>query len=448
MGILEPKEMALARFCLDAALRKGAQKARIALSKSTMDLVGTLNGEIDKVTRCLDRSLSVVLFVDGRFGSFSLNRLEEAEIEAFLDRAVATVRLLAPDRFRDLAAPERTAKNAAGGRELDLCDPAYETMTPDRRLSLALGASLFKGCDPGGGVRLVSEEAEYSDSLVDSYLIDSNSLECRHTETAFEYGVEMTVADAEGTKYSGYWWDSAVALQDLDLASCCPTALRKACAQVGPKRRRSGRYRIVVDSSVASRLVTPVLSALSAYAIQQENSFLAGRAGQKVFPEGMTLVDDCHIPGQSGSRLFDSEGVATRPHTIIGAGTVEEYFVNTYMAGKMGIPPTVEDATRPRLLPWPHPGQSQQDLLARCGDGILITGFNGGNSNSSTGDFSYGIEGFAFKGGKITHPVKEMLLTGNFISLWNSLLAVADDARPCMSKLIPTLAFDKADLSG
>ena len=78
MALLEPQETALARFCLEAALRKGAQKARVSLNKSTMDLVGTLNGEIDKVTRCLDRSLSVVLLVDGRFGSFSLNRLEEA----------------------------------------------------------------------------------------------------------------------------------------------------------------------------------------------------------------------------------------------------------------------------------------------------------------------------------------------------------------------------------
>ena len=448
MAMLEPFEMALARFCLDAALRKGAQKARVSLSKSTMDLVGTLNGDIDKVTRCLDRALSVVLFVDGRFGSFSLNRLEEAEIDAFLDRAIATVRLLAPDRFRDLAAPERTAKKATGGRELGLYDPAYEEMTSDRRIELALEGSVFRHCVLSRRVHFLSEEAEYSDSLVDSYLIDSQGLECRHTETAFEYGVEMTVADLKGRKYSGYWWDSAVALKDLDILSCCPTALERAINQIGRRRRRSGKYRVVVDSSVASRLVSPVLSALSAYSIQQENSFLAGTLRKKVFSEGMTLVDDCHLAGQAGSRLFDSEGVATRPHAIISKGRIREYFVNTYMAGKMGIPPTIEDATRPRLLPWPEPGLSREDLLARCGDGILITGFNGGNSNSSTGDFSYGIEGLAFKDGKITHPVKEMLATGNFLTLWNNLIAVADDARPCMSKLIPTLAFENIDLSG
>jgi hypothetical protein len=61
--------------------------------------------------------------------------------------------------------------------------------------------------------------------------------------------------------------------------------------------------------------------------------------------------------------------------------------------------------------------------------------------------FSYGIEGFLIRGGKKVHPVREMLITGDFISLWNNLVATARDARPCMSKLIPTLAFKDVSFS-
>mgnify|MGYP000002517437 FL=1 len=81
------------------------------------------------------------------------------------------------------------------------------------------------------------------------------------------------------------------------------------------------------------------------------------------------------------------------------------------------------------------------------GEGILVTGFNGGNSNSATGDFSFGVEGFLFKDGKIVHPVREMLITGNLLTLWNNLLAAGNDARFCKSKLIPTLAFGNVDFS-
>jgi Predicted Zn-dependent proteases and their inactivated homologs len=86
-------------------------------------------------------------------------------------------------------------------------------------------------------------------------------------------------------------------------------------------------------------------------------------------------------------------------------------------------------------------------IMKAVGDGILVTGFNGGNSNSVTGDFSFGIEGFLFRDGKIVHPVREMLITGNFLTLWNNLLAAGDDGRLCKSKLIPTLAFSSVDFS-
>ncbi|MBQ2501067.1 MAG: TldD/PmbA family protein, partial [Bacteroidales bacterium] len=192
---------------------------------------------------------------------------------------------------------------------------------------------------------------------------------------------------------------------------------------------------------------SPVLKALSAYSIQQNNSFLTGKLGEKVFPDSLTIIDDCRVPLKRGSYLFDSEGVATKTVPIIEKGVVKEYFVNTYMAGKMGIEPTIESATRPKVQAWPRPGLTQTEILEMCGSGILVTGFNGGNSNSSTGDFSYGIEGFAFENGKITHPVREMLITGNFITLWNNLIAAGEDVRGCMSKVIPTLAFSNVDFS-
>ena len=131
---------------------------------------------------------------------------------------------------------------------------------------------------------------------------------------------------------------------------------------------------------------------------------------------------------------------------IIEKGVVKTYFLNTYISRKMGLEPTVEDATRVKVLPTGG-CKTQEDVLEKVKDGILVTGFNGGNSNPATGNFSYGIEGFLIKGGKKVHPVREMLITGNFLDLWNKLLVAAEDARPCLSKLIPTLAFADIDFS-
>ena len=445
-GILTREERDLALKCMEKALAKGAEKVRVTAYKSVMDLVGTLNGEVDKVKHNLDRFLSICMVVDGRFGSFSTNRLEEAGLDAFLEQAVSLTRMLAPDPYRTLPDPERTAKDAVTGTELNLYDDYYGRMTPELRLRLALDASLF-GKRNGERWTLVSEEAEYSDSVFDTFLVDSQGLRCRHIETSFEYGVEMTIMDRKGNKYSKYWWDGTPMLKDLDINSCCPKALDLAVEMLDPKRHRNCRTSLVIDTECAAKVVSPLLRALNAYAIQQNNSFLMDTAGKQVFPEGLTIWDCCRNPGETGSRYFDSEGVATRPMPIIDKGTVCQYFVNTYMAGKTGLAPTVEDAIRPKVMPWPRKGLGRREILEMCGEGILVTGFNGGTSNSATGNFSYGIEGFAFKDGRITHPIRDMVMTGSFLDLWSHLTACGDDARLCQSKLVPTLAFSQVDFS-
>ena len=84
---------------------------------------------------------------------------------------------------------------------------------------------------------------------------------------------------------------------------------------------------------------------------------------------------------------------------------------------------------------------AQRDIMDLCGSGILVTDFNGGNCNSATGDFSYGVSGFLFENGKITSPIDSMLITGNMTDLWSSLLAAGSDPVPGMSRQVPTLAF-------
>ena len=492
--MMTEKELDFVREALAMAQRAGAQHARATLSLSEEDLVATLDGEVDRVTHCADRSLSLALFVDGRFGSYSTNKLDPEALSGFIAKAVAATRMVAEDPCRTLPDPERCCRDAITGDELGLVDPARDTLTPAERREMALKASVFaiplhgspglktSGCagplppptaagpsllrsrgwlrfsDPAADsaasaktgeadYQIVSEEGEYSDSIYETVVMDTNGLCCRHAETSFDYGVEITV-ESDGQKYSGYWWDASSRLSELDAAACGRQALARAVSQIGSEPAPGGRYTAVIDAEMASKVVSPLLRALSGYAIQQNNSFLMDSLGRQVFPEGLTLLDRPRIPGQTCSKYFDSEGVATVEAPVIERGVVKQYFINTYMAHKLQAAPTVEDATRPVVLPWPVAGLDRAGILRRCGSGILVTDFNGGNSNPVTGDFSYGIEGYLFENGEIVRPVSGMLMTGNFLTLWAHLLAAGDDARPCQTKLIPTLAFGEVDFSG
>jgi PmbA protein len=453
--MIDIHEIEIARHCIRFACANGADSARVNLNKSGIDGCNMLNGELDKVTHAADRSIYLYLYVDGKYGTFSTNMLEKDKLDDFIIKAIDMVRMLGEDPCRRLPDPSRTEQNAKTGRELGLYNDEFEQSDSDSRLARAKAMSIWQNFREDSAFTMISEECEYSESYDDSMTIDSQGFEGRHTESSFSFFAEVTIQDKEGNRYSGYWWDTSCSNAIADPSECSRKALERAVAQIGPQPRRSGRSRMVVDSSVASRLVAPVINALNGSALQQKMSFLDGTLGQKVFSEGMTLMDLPRTPGKNGSRMYDSEGVATKDAPIIREGVVSQYFINTYNAAKMDMEPTVEDASRPFLMPYmkgvgladKENSVSLKDILQYCRNGILVTGFNGGNSNPVTGDFSFGIEGFAFSKGKITHPVREMLITGNLKDLWNSLIAAGTDARPSSRWQIPTIAFENVSFS-
>ncbi|MGN1212261.1 MAG: TldD/PmbA family protein [Candidatus Cryptobacteroides sp.] len=456
-GCITAQEMALTRECIQTGKRYGADQMRVSLNKSTLDSITVLNGEIDKVTRCSDRSLFFYIFAGGRYGTYSTNRFDPEDLDDFIRKAIANVALLSEDHCRKLPSPERTAQDAKEGTEAGLYDEKWHSITPEMKARYAIDGSIFmqESAKEHQGWSIISEECEYSDSVDDNYVVDSQGFEGRHTETSQSYWSEVTICDAEGRKYSGYWWESSAFMMKDIHEGCSRKALEQAVRQIGPKRKRSGKYTMIVDNNCSSRLISPIIGALNAGAIQQKSSFLEDSIGKKVFSENFTLRDLARTFGMPGARLFDTEGVATKDRDIILNGEVKCCFTNTYMAEKTGWEPNIEGISRPVVDAFIiDNGKKETDgeidlerMLRTFGNGIYVTGFNGGNCNSTTGNFSYGVEGFAFRNGKIVSPVKEMVITGNMTLLWNSLAAAGNDAREGARWRIPTLAFEGVDFS-
>lgn len=448
---ITPAEKASAMLCMEKAMGDGASACRLTLNKSLANMVSILDGQVDKIASSADKSLTVNLFADGRYGTFSTNDLSPDGIGCFVSRAIDIVRNIAPDGCRRLPGRERICTTARTGLELGLCDGAFPSVSPQKRIEMARISAEGAFSSLPAGLKPLSSETAYTDSVSDCLVLDSEGLECRHIETSYETDSETTLLTPSGERVSGTWWDAAPKLEDFRYEGCAAKASARAAAMASPGTLEGGRYRMVVENDVASRLLTPVLAALGGFAIQQKNSFLKDALGRKVFPEGLYVEDSPLEHGRPGSRLFDSEGTASSRAGIISGGVVERFFINTYISAKTGLPPTIEDAIRPAVAPFLggrcRERVSLEEILDACHDGIYVTGFNGGNCNSATGDFSYGVEGFAIRNGKIDFPVREMLITGNMISLWNNLLAAGSDWRPCSVRRIGTLAFDGVSFS-
>jgi PmbA protein len=184
---------------------------------------------------------------------------------------------------------------------------------------------------------------------------------------------------------------------------------------------------------------------LAAAAIQQKRSFLEGKLGQPIGSPLLDVSDDPLVPRGLGSRLYDSEGISARPFPVFEKGVLRSYYVDTYYGRKLGIAPTT---ARSSNLAWALGPHGRDALLAGLGEGILVTGFLGGNSNGTTGDFSLGVRGFRVRGGRVAEPVGEMNVSGNQLELWRRLAAVGNDPYPYSSMRTPTLVFDGVQFAG
>lgn len=460
-GMITEEEKALADNSIDMALEAGASAVQVTLDKAKTEIIALLDGEIDNIRQTGDRALTFKVFADGKYGVFSTNRLEAESVRELLKMAVENVRLLAPDKFRRLPDKEETAKDAIRGDEMELCWDGYDSVTAEERLGMVRRASVFNEFSvdsPDREWKLVSEEVEYNNTLTDTYLTSSDRIACRQIETSFEVCSNVTVEDKEGNKYSGLWWDYSISPEKVLASDCGHKAVMQAASQIGQVNVNGGKYRMVVSRRVSGRLVQPVLNALSGRAIQQKSSFLTETLDKKVFSDGLTILDRPREKGKSGSILFDGEGRACLDRDIIVNGVIKEYFINTYMSGKLGMPATSDGANRPVVQPFVSKELGaggnidltllqETDVLALCGSGILVTDFNGGNCNSATGDFSYGVEGFLFENGIIKSPVSGMLITGNMKELWSNLLVAASDPMDGFSRQVPTMAFDDVTFS-
>jgi len=221
--------------------------------------------------------------------------------------------------------------------------------------------------------------------------------------------------------------------------------LERAMRKINPKKISSGKYTVLIENRVAGNLLNPLYQALSGSSLYQKQSFLAGKIGKPIASELLTVYDDPLIPSAPGSRLYDGEGFVAVKRPVIEKGILKNYYIDNYYGKKLGLQPTSGSSSN---VVFETGKRSPGEMMSSTKNGVLITGFIGGNSNGSTGDFSYGIEGYFIQNGKIVHPVNEMNISGNMNQFWFNLVELGNDIRENESFRIPSLMLKDIDLSG
>ncbi|NDW09447.1 TldD/PmbA family protein [Dysgonomonas sp. 520] len=438
--MIEEKHKEIARWAMDYALKNGCSASRVSVITGQNSSFEYRNTQLDKLQLNSENKLYIELFVEGKYGSFSTNRLDRAELETFIKEGILSTKFLAEDVCRQL--PDASRYYKSDGRDLDLYDPSYFDRSTDEKLDLLKQTvNEIYGTDD----RIVSVTASFGDGCGAEYMIASNGFEEETQDSAFSLTAEVALKTDTDARPEAYWYDSRVYWSDLQKTGIAKTALERALRKIGQRKIKSGKYTMLLDNTMSSRLLSPLISAMYGSALQQKNSFLLDKLGVQVVSEKLTIRDNPHLKRAFGARWFDGEGVATHEGTIVSNGVLNTYFIDTYNALKMNVAPTIAS---PSIIEAALGSENFDGLLKSIKKGIWVTGFNGGNCNSTTGDFSFGIEGFLIENGIAVTPLSEMNITGNILSLWMNLAEIGNDPRNNSSWRLPALVFEDVNFNG
>src|SRR4029078_4200234 len=144
----------------------------------------------------------------------------------------------------------------------------------------------------------------------------------------------------------------------------------------------------IFEPRTARNLLGDLFDAVNGGAIYRHASFLAGKLGEKIASEALTIIDDATMPGLFGSSPFDDEGVASRRTVVIERGVLKSYLLNTYTARKLDLKTTGNASRGITGNAGIGPGNffieagvlAPADVIANIPSGLYVTELIGGGS--------------------------------------------------------------------
>ncbi len=432
----------LANWAINLALKKGANQAAVSISRSRAVEVEVREQKVETIKESTDNNLSIQIFAYGKFSSHSTNNLHKNQLERFIAEAVAATKHLAPDKDRALTDPGLYPNDLTF--DLDLVDPKHDSVTPEQRVGRAMETERLAR-NVGSKVEVLSTSGSFSDSSSEGVRVHSNGFAGMTAGTFFSISASLSVLD-NGSRPSGSFWMGHRFFDQMHQpAKIAERTIHNTLRQLGQAPAPTGKYTLILDNTVVGNILSRLLGPISARNIQQKNSFLIDMIDKPIASELLTITDNPHIKRGMASRLFDGEGIAARKRTIIDQGVLKTYLVDNYYGRKLGITPN-GGSTSNLILSLGN--RSQEEIIAAQEKAILVNSFSGGNANSTTGDFSFGIAGQLIENGKVVRAVNEMNVSGNLLTLFKNLKENGNDPYLYSSLQSPTMVFADVDFSG
>ena len=390
--------------------------------------VDTFQHSINEFSSSYTGGICFRCIVNGKMGYASTEDLSAQQAKALVCSAV--------DNALNLEAEEQVFLGEGGQEYEALEDKSYPLPTTEELIAKVLETTeklyaadpmAVDGCQTQGIIE-TSEVAIYN----------SKGLDLHHKNSAA--GLIAVGVVSNGKEMTNEYKIKLGQLDKIDTDELVAQAIGSAKEKLGGEVAPTGQYPVVFSPEAMSSLLQVYSGIFNSEAAQKGLSKLNGKEGEVIAASCVTLVDDPFHPENPEPINFDAEGSPTHKKAVIEKGKLNTLLYNLKTAAVAGKKTTGNaskagyDATvgiRPFTFYLEGGGITEEELLAKAGNGVYITDLSGlhAGADSISGDFSLQSAGYMIEEGKKTTYVKSFTVAGNFYDLLKNIDALANNSQ-------------------
>jgi PmbA protein len=446
----------LATDIVEKALAAGASDAEVTIREGDEFSVSVRLGDVETLKESGSRGVGLRVLVEAengyRVASTSSSDFTPEGIEHLVKGAVALAQVTSVDPFAGLA--ERGEFGKLDG-DLQLCFEDVYSLPTEERIAWARRT---EAAALAMDTRLVNSDGASFDAATGRRIFaNSRGFAGEFGSSYCSIAVSPIAQGANGEMQRDFWWSQARAFRDLDQPEAVgQEAARRTLRMLDARRVPTQQAPVIFAPEVARGLVGAVFDAAAGDAIYRGASIFAGKLGETVAAESVTVIDDGTIPGGFGTSPFDAEGLPSRRTVIVEQGVLRSYVLNTYAGRKLGMKSTGNAGRGLAGNPYLDSGNlflssgsaTPDEILRGVERGLYVTRLMGQGVNLVTGDYSRGAAGLWIENGQFTFPVQEITIAGNLQSMLRSIMAIGSDLVFRGATASPTVRIDGMTIAG
>jgi PmbA protein len=455
-----------------------------------MDILGMVQRAVDKALQ-LDADQVEAFAMLGRDTSFSVKR-NRLEFGSQHEDFGIGIRVL---KDRRIGFSYCTSDKGAAGAVSNAIDISWHSKPLDGSVenAFALDTKLSEAArvfdskifemDPGHAAEMARQLIDAAESVEKSLnlsggagygvgriaIANSNGLHAESARTFLSGGI-WAMYKGESASVGSEWKSSHV--MDIDFQEIGRTAADLALAGRGPRRLEKTDLPVVFHQDALSNMLEFITCpSMVGPTFQKGESVYSGRMSERVASELLDMRDDALLPNGPNTDIMDDEGVPSTSTSLLQAGVLNGAVYDNASSQSYGVQPT---GNALRSEQWSSSRSfkampkasirnlviggktiSKEKLMAEVGEGIYVHEVLGAHtSNPASGDFSVSVpQLFKIENGEVAHPLKQVMLGGNWPKALENIIAIGDDHKGMKGHLspvglhIPTMAVGGIKIS-